>query len=116
MILTLLLLQDMEISVFELRTILNRVISRRKHYSSYPCSLQPRLLSTLGFGACAQPPPFSLDKDLKTDGFSLDSCRNMVNLMDVSSWCCGPGPVFVVLSLKETRIVSWSWGLALWQC
>lgn len=34
--LTLLLLQDMEISVFELRTILNRVISRRKHYSSSP--------------------------------------------------------------------------------
>lgn len=34
--LTLLLLQDMEISVFELRTILNRVISRRKHYRSYP--------------------------------------------------------------------------------
>uniref|UniRef100_A0A8C3Y5Q6 Calpain-1 catalytic subunit n=1 Tax=Catharus ustulatus TaxID=91951 RepID=A0A8C3Y5Q6_CATUS len=42
--------EDMEISVFELRTILNRVISRHK--------------------------------DLKTDGFSLDSCRNMVNLMD----------------------------------
>lgn len=34
--LTLLLLQDMEISVFELRTILNRVISRRKHCSSHP--------------------------------------------------------------------------------
>ncbi|NXF35372.1 CANX protein, partial [Nyctibius bracteatus] len=42
--------EDMEISVFELRTILNRVIARHK--------------------------------DLKTDGFSLDSCRNMVNLMD----------------------------------
>ncbi|NXG68983.1 CANX protein, partial [Baryphthengus martii] len=42
--------EDMEISIFELRTILNRVIARHK--------------------------------DLKTDGFSLDSCRNMVNLMD----------------------------------
>uniref|UniRef100_A0A8B9G0B9 Calpain-1 catalytic subunit n=1 Tax=Amazona collaria TaxID=241587 RepID=A0A8B9G0B9_9PSIT len=42
--------EDMEISVFELRTILNRVLARHK--------------------------------DLKTDGFSLDSCRNMVNLMD----------------------------------
>ncbi|XP_075352286.1 calpain-11 [Mycteria americana] len=42
--------EDMEISVFELRTILNRVVARHK--------------------------------DLKTDGFSLDSCRNMVNLMD----------------------------------
>ncbi|XP_048339303.1 calpain-11 [Sphaerodactylus townsendi] len=41
---------DMEISVFELRTILNRVVSRHK--------------------------------DLKTDGFSMDSCRSMVNLMD----------------------------------
>ncbi|XP_078392492.1 calpain-1 catalytic subunit-like, partial [Cetorhinus maximus] len=42
--------QDMEISVFELRTILNRVLSKHR--------------------------------DLKTDGFSLDSCRGMVNLLD----------------------------------
>lgn len=35
-LLTLLLLQDMEISVFELRTILNRVIARRKCYPSHP--------------------------------------------------------------------------------
>ncbi|XP_018429714.1 PREDICTED: calpain-1 catalytic subunit-like isoform X2 [Nanorana parkeri] len=41
---------DMEISVFELKTILNRVVSRHK--------------------------------DLKTDGFSTESCRQMVNLMD----------------------------------
>uniref|UniRef100_A0A7M4EW46 Calpain 11 n=1 Tax=Crocodylus porosus TaxID=8502 RepID=A0A7M4EW46_CROPO len=46
--------EDMEISVFELKTILNRVISRHK--------------------------------DLKTDGFSMESCRNMVNLMDIRSW------------------------------
>lgn len=26
------------------------------------------------------------DKDLKTDGFSTESCRTMVNLMDVSFW------------------------------
>uniref|UniRef100_A0A4W6BZD5 Calpain 1, (mu/I) large subunit a n=1 Tax=Lates calcarifer TaxID=8187 RepID=A0A4W6BZD5_LATCA len=42
--------QDMEISIRELRTILNRVVSRHK--------------------------------DLKTDGFSMESCRTMVNLMD----------------------------------
>ncbi|KAJ8250837.1 hypothetical protein COCON_G00227590 [Conger conger] len=42
--------EDMEISVHELRTILNRVVSRHK--------------------------------DLKTDGFSLEACRTMVNLMD----------------------------------
>ncbi|XP_066552807.1 calpain-1 catalytic subunit [Amia ocellicauda] len=42
--------EDLEISVHELRTILNRVVNRHK--------------------------------DLKTDGFSLESCRSMVNLMD----------------------------------
>ncbi|XP_056615147.1 calpain 2, (m/II) large subunit, like [Triplophysa dalaica] len=41
---------DSEISAFELKTILNRVITKRK--------------------------------DIKTDGFSLDTCRNMVNLLD----------------------------------
>uniref|UniRef100_A0A3Q1IW46 Calpain 1, (mu/I) large subunit a n=1 Tax=Anabas testudineus TaxID=64144 RepID=A0A3Q1IW46_ANATE len=44
------LFQDMEISIRELKTILNRVISRHK--------------------------------DLKTDGFSTESCRTMVNLLD----------------------------------
>nr|XP_023996175.1 calpain-1 catalytic subunit-like [Salvelinus alpinus] len=42
--------EDMEISVRELRTILNRVVTRHE--------------------------------DLKTDGFSMESCRTMVNLMD----------------------------------
>uniref|UniRef100_A0A8C2PUR8 Calpain 1, (mu/I) large subunit b n=1 Tax=Cyprinus carpio TaxID=7962 RepID=A0A8C2PUR8_CYPCA len=42
--------EDMEISVHELRTILNRVVGKRK--------------------------------DVKTDGFSLESCRCMVSLMD----------------------------------
>uniref|UniRef100_A0A3B5A9K2 Calpain-2 catalytic subunit-like n=1 Tax=Stegastes partitus TaxID=144197 RepID=A0A3B5A9K2_9TELE len=42
--------QDAEISAFELRGILNRVVARRN--------------------------------DIKTDGFSLTTCRNMVNLLD----------------------------------
>lgn len=42
--------EDMEISVSELRTILNRVVTKHK--------------------------------DLKTDGFSMESCRQMVNLLD----------------------------------
>uniref|UniRef100_A0A8C7NXB8 Calpain 11 n=1 Tax=Oncorhynchus mykiss TaxID=8022 RepID=A0A8C7NXB8_ONCMY len=42
--------EDMEISVRELRTILNRVVTRHE--------------------------------DLKTDGFSMESCRTMVSLMD----------------------------------
>uniref|UniRef100_A0A3Q2QBN6 EF-hand domain-containing protein n=1 Tax=Fundulus heteroclitus TaxID=8078 RepID=A0A3Q2QBN6_FUNHE len=43
----------MEISVRELRTILNRVVSKHR--------------------------------DLQTDGFSMESCRAMVSLLDVSS-------------------------------
>lgn len=27
------------------------------------------------------------DKDLKTDGFSKEACRSMINLMDVSFQC-----------------------------
>ncbi|KAM9717944.1 LOW QUALITY PROTEIN: calpain-1 catalytic subunit [Menidia menidia] len=42
--------QDMEISVVELQTILNRIISKHK--------------------------------DLKTDGFTKEACRSMINLMD----------------------------------
>ncbi|KAJ8246478.1 hypothetical protein GJAV_G00268260 [Gymnothorax javanicus] len=42
--------EDMEISVFELKTILNRVVSKHK--------------------------------DLKTDGFSKESCRSMITLLD----------------------------------
>lgn len=42
-LLTLLLLQDMEISVFELRTILNRVLARRKRCP--PCPSLPAACS-----------------------------------------------------------------------
>lgn len=48
-LLTPLLLQDMEISVFELRTILNRVIARRKRCPSTLCSPWPRPAQQVGF-------------------------------------------------------------------
>uniref|UniRef100_A0A674MIQ7 Calpain 1, (mu/I) large subunit a n=1 Tax=Takifugu rubripes TaxID=31033 RepID=A0A674MIQ7_TAKRU len=58
--------EDMEISVHELKTILNRVVTRHLQY-----------INQFGCVFFA----FS-DKDLKTDGFSTVSCRTMVNLMD----------------------------------
>lgn len=39
---------------------------------------------------------FVSDKDLRTNGFSLESCRSMVNLMDVS--------FHLLLSLVEFRV------------
>lgn len=86
----------MEISIHELKTILNRVVTRREFHCSpnilylnmpllyfewtlTDCSLDCSDLCNCVFFAIS-------DKDLKTDGFSTDSCRTMVNLMDVSSF------------------------------
>ncbi|KAF7238621.1 Calpain-1 catalytic subunit [Varanus komodoensis] len=59
---------DMEISVRELQTILNRIVGKHK--------------------------------DLRTKGFSLESCRSMVNLMDVSC-CCGPRHGALILFVQS---------------
>uniref|UniRef100_A0A673BEK2 Calpain-1 catalytic subunit n=2 Tax=Sphaeramia orbicularis TaxID=375764 RepID=A0A673BEK2_9TELE len=59
---------DMEISVTELRTILNRIISKHK--------------------------------DLKTDGFTKESCRSMINLMD------SPCTFFLALFVSVCTFVS----------
>uniref|UniRef100_A0A8C1YLC1 Calpain 2, (m/II) large subunit b n=1 Tax=Cyprinus carpio TaxID=7962 RepID=A0A8C1YLC1_CYPCA len=57
---------DMEISAAELTTILNKIIAKRKG------SLSLRSCSLCCFAGT----------DIKTDGFSLETCRIMVNLMD----------------------------------
>uniref|UniRef100_A0A665WYJ7 Calpain-1 catalytic subunit n=1 Tax=Echeneis naucrates TaxID=173247 RepID=A0A665WYJ7_ECHNA len=58
---------DMEISITELQTILNRIISKRQ----YLCFSPEMMFSSP-----------QTDKDLKTDGFTKEACRSMINLMD----------------------------------
>lgn len=70
--------QDMHISAAELRTILNKIVSKRKLTTNRLC------------GSCLAAPRFSWSlfsstgSDIKTDGFTMETCRVMVNLMDVS--------------------------------
>lgn len=70
-------IQDMEVSPTELMNILNRIIKKRK-----ACLFESRFTSFVASGLkgclCVS------DGDLKTDGFSIESCRSMVAVMDVS--------------------------------
>lgn len=54
--------------------------------------------------------PFLPDEDLKTQGFTLESCRSMIALLDVSFL-----PLFPTLSSApaqpmEARATGWGWG------
>ncbi|XP_036041451.1 calpain-3 isoform X5 [Onychomys torridus] len=71
---------DMEICADELKNVLNTVVNKREH---------ERLMPDAGDGQGPQgsessSSPFSIppDKDLKTQGFTLESCRSMIALMD----------------------------------
>lgn len=69
----------MEITANELKNVLNRVIIKREAALSFhPCreGLAGRDLT------CVLRLP--ADKDMNTEGFSLESCRSMIALMDVS--------------------------------
>lgn len=78
--------QDMEICADELKNVLNTVVNKRE-----------RLMPDAGDGQGPQlsessSSPFSIppDKDLKTQGFTLESCRSMIALMDVSFLALSP--------------------------
>lgn len=73
-------MKDMEVSPPELMNILNKIISKRKislvlqfHRWLFCGSVVITLMLT-----------YLSDGDLKTDGFSIESCRSMVAVMDVS--------------------------------
>lgn len=81
--------QDMEICADELKNVLNRVVNKREWFTLWGCGggggegqQQGSMCHYLNVAPCSSPRP--PDKDLKTEGFTLESCRSMIALMDVS--------------------------------
>lgn len=73
------LFQDMQICANELKTVMKNVLAKRKLTGKIGVIIRCTLLvntNKLYF--------FSTDSDIKTEGFSLETCRSMIALMDVS--------------------------------
>lgn len=70
--------QDMQICASELKTIMENVLAKRKHAGKNDIQF------TCSFLCNHAKLPFPTDSDIKTDGFSLETCRSMIALMDVS--------------------------------
>lgn len=70
----------MEICADELKNVLNTVVNKREPLMPDAGDGQGPQLSESNSSPFSIPP----DKDLKTQGFTLESCRSMIALMDVS--------------------------------
>lgn len=85
----------MEICADELKNVLNRVVNKREWFTLWGCGggggqQQGSMCHYLNVAPCSSPRP--PDKDLKTEGFTLESCRSMIALMDVSFPSFPPQP------------------------
>ncbi|XP_028622991.1 calpain-3 isoform X5 [Grammomys surdaster] len=69
---------DMEICADELKNVLNTVVNKRERLTPDVGDGQGPQLSESSSSLFSIPP----DKDLKTQGFTLESCRSMIALMD----------------------------------
>ncbi|XP_021048876.1 calpain-3 isoform X5 [Mus pahari] len=69
---------DMEICADELKNVLNTVVNKRERLTLDVGDGQGPQLSESSSSPFSIPP----DKDLKTQGFTLESCRSMIALMD----------------------------------
>lgn len=73
----------MEICADELKNILNTVVNKREWLKTICAGWAGGGVS--GYLKVALPSsPFLPDEDLKTQGFTLESCRSMIALLDVS--------------------------------
>lgn len=68
----------MQICASELKTIMENVLAKRKHAG------KTNIKSMCNFVCNHTKLPLPTDSDIKTDGFSLETCRSMIALMDVS--------------------------------
>ncbi|XP_061013444.1 calpain-3 isoform X1 [Dama dama] len=74
---------DMEICADELKNVLNRVVNKREQLNSAGAGGQwGWLCVSIYLKAAPHSSPYLSDKDLKTQGFTLESCRSMIALMD----------------------------------
>lgn len=85
--------QDMEICADELKNVLNRVVNKREQLNSARAGGQWGWCVSSYLKAAPPSSPYLSDKDLKTQGFTLESCRSMIALMDVSFLPPFPSPV-----------------------
>ncbi|XP_048188850.1 calpain-3 isoform X3 [Perognathus longimembris pacificus] len=69
---------DMEICADELKNVLNTVVNKREQLRPREGDGQGAELSGSSSSLSSVPP----DKELKTQGFTLESCRSMIALMD----------------------------------
>uniref|UniRef100_A0A669BSZ0 Calpain-3 n=1 Tax=Oreochromis niloticus TaxID=8128 RepID=A0A669BSZ0_ORENI len=67
---------DMQICANELKTILKNVLSKREYAEKIASTAAAGVLS-IHTELC-----FSTDNDIKSEGFSLETCRSMIALMD----------------------------------
>lgn len=84
----------MEICADELKNVLNTVVNKRERLTPDAGDGQGPRLSESSSSPFSIPP----DKDLKTQGFTLESCRSMIALMDVSF--LPPSPVLLHLPIE----------------
>ena len=93
--------QEMEITANELKNVLNKVISKRKSaptltFNLFTCCPKRHTIR-VPLKDRSDPLPLSLsvsvDQELNTEGFSLETCRSMIALMDVSFVSRASGPL-----------------------
>lgn len=71
----------MQICASELKTVMKNVLEKREHNGETGIF---KFLCAFLTSPSSPPSFFITDSEIKTEGFSLETCRSMIALMDVS--------------------------------